>query len=103
MSGSADGYVFRNAEMFRLAGYLSSYADRIVVDDTGLTGLYNFAVKKPEDLRQDSPVKSDGRSPDSASADVFAEVLKRLGLRLVAGTAPVEYLVIDHVERPSGN
>jgi uncharacterized protein (TIGR03435 family) len=66
-------------------------------------GLYNFAVKMPEDLRQRSPVKSDGRSPDSASADVFAEVLRPLGLRLIAGMAPVEYLVIDHLERPSEN
>jgi uncharacterized protein (TIGR03435 family) len=103
MSGTAQGFTFRNAEMFRLTGYLSSFADRIVVDDTGLTALYNFAVKMPEDLRQNSPVKSDGRSPDSASADVFAEVLKPLGLRLIAGTAPVEYLVIDHLERPSEN
>jgi uncharacterized protein (TIGR03435 family) len=103
MSGSAQGFTFRNAEMFRLTGYLSSYADRIVVDGTGLMGLYNFAVKMPEDLRQRSPVKSDGRSPDSASADVFAEVLRPLGLRLIAGMAPVEYLVIDHLERPSEN
>jgi uncharacterized protein (TIGR03435 family) len=103
MSGSAEGFTFRNAEVFRLTGYLSSYADRIVVDDTGLTGLYNFAVKVPDDLRQNSPVKSDGRSPDAASANVFAEVLRPLGLRLIAGTAPVEYLVIEHVERPSEN
>jgi uncharacterized protein (TIGR03435 family) len=103
MSGSAEGFVFRNAEVFRLTGYLSSYADRIVVDGTGLTGLYNFAVKVPEDLRQNSPVKSDGRSPDSASADVFAEVLRPLGLRLIAGAARAEYLVIDHLEPPSAN
>jgi bla regulator protein BlaR1 len=103
MSGSPNGFVFRNAEVFRLTGYLSSYADRIVVDETGLKGLYNFAVKMPEDLRQNSPVKSDGRSPESGSADVFAEVLRPLGLRLIAGTDRVEYLVIDHVERPSAN
>jgi uncharacterized protein (TIGR03435 family) len=29
--------------------------------------------------------------------------LKPLGLQLIAGTAPVEYLVVDHVERPSEN
>jgi len=103
MSGSPDGFVFRNAEMFRLAAYLSAYLDRMVVDETGLKGLYNFVAKIPEDLRQNPPVKSDGGSLDSPSAAVFADVLKPLGLQLIAGTAAVEYLVVDHVERPSEN
>ena len=102
MSGSPDGYTFRNAEVFRLAGYLSSHVDRMVVDETGLEGLYSFVVKVPEDLRQNQPVKSE-RSPDSPSAAMFADVLKPLGLQLVAGMAPVEYLIIDRVERPSEN
>jgi uncharacterized protein (TIGR03435 family) len=103
MSRSADGFVFRNAEILRLTGYLSSYADRLVVDETGLKGLYNFTVKIPEDLRQNPPVKSEGASPDSPTAARFAEVLKPLGLQLIPGTAPVEYLVVDQVQRPSAN
>jgi uncharacterized protein (TIGR03435 family) len=57
----------------------------------------------PEDLRQNPSVKPDGRSPDSPSAAMFADALKQLGLKLIAGKAPVEYLVVDHVERPSQN
>jgi uncharacterized protein (TIGR03435 family) len=75
--------------------------DRLVVDETGLKGLYNFAVKRPEDLR--AAGKPDGTSPDSPSAATFADVLKPLGLQLVAGMAPVEYLVVDHVGMPSEN
>jgi uncharacterized protein (TIGR03435 family) len=101
MSRTADALVFRNAEIFRLAGSLS--LDRMVVDETGLKGFYNFTVKLPEDLRQNPPVKSETPSPDSPSAALFADVLKPLGLQLIAATAPVDYLVIDHVERPSGN
>ncbi|HEV3198242.1 MAG TPA: TIGR03435 family protein [Bryobacteraceae bacterium] len=103
MAGSVDGLVFRNAEVFRLAGYLSSFLDRIVVDETGLKRVYNFTVKAPEELRQNPVVKSEGRAPDSQSAALFADVLKPLGLQLIAATAPVEYLVVDHVERPSEN
>jgi uncharacterized protein (TIGR03435 family) len=103
MYGSPDGYVFRNAEIFWLTAYLSGRVDRMVVDETGLKGLYNFTVKTPEDLRQPLTVKSEGRSPDSPSAAVFSDVLKPLGLQLIAGTAAVEYLVIDHVEKPSEN
>jgi len=103
MSGSPEGFVFRNAEVYRLTGYLSSYLDRMVVDETGLKGLYNYAVKLPEDLRQSQSGKPDGRSPDSPAAGRFADVLKPLGLQLIGGMAPVEYLVVDHVERPSEN
>jgi bla regulator protein BlaR1 len=102
-SGSPDGYVFRNAEMMRLSGFLSGQVDRTVVDQTGLTGLYNFILKMPEELRQNPPVKSDGRSLDSPPSGIFADSLKQLGLQLIAGTAGVEYLVVDHVERPSDN
>jgi uncharacterized protein (TIGR03435 family) len=101
MRPSADGFVYRNAEVHRLAGFLSSRLDRIVVDDTGLKGLYNFVVKVPEDLRGQS-MKSES-SLDSPSAAVFTEVLKPLGLQLVTGKAPVEVFVVDHVERPSEN
>jgi uncharacterized protein (TIGR03435 family) len=103
MSGSPEAFVFRNAEIDRLAAYLSSRVDRMVVDDTGLKGLYNFTLKIPEDLRANQPAKSEAGSPDRPSAAVFSEVLKQLGLQLIADRAPVEYLVVDHVERPTGN
>jgi uncharacterized protein (TIGR03435 family) len=97
MSGSADGYTFRNAEVFRLCGYLGSYADRVVVDETGLKGLYNFTVRMPEDLRRGAPMKMDGKSPDSVSAATFDDVLRPLGMKLAGATAAVEYLVIDRL------
>jgi len=103
-SGAPDGFVFRNAGMVTLSGFLSGRLDRAVVDQTGLKGLYNFVLKRPEDARQEPPtVKSDGLSTDSPSAAAFADALKELGLRLVADRAPVDYLVIDHIERPTEN
>jgi uncharacterized protein (TIGR03435 family) len=102
-SASAEGFVFRNAEVLRLTGVLSSYLDRTVVDETGLNGLYNFTVKMPEDWRQNPPAKSEGPTPDSPTSGRFGEVVKPLGLQLIAGMAPVEYLIVDHVEWPSEN
>jgi uncharacterized protein (TIGR03435 family) len=99
MKGSATDYAFRNAEIFHLAGFLSSYVDRLVVDETGLKGTYNFTVKRPEELSQ----SKDPRSPDSPSSAMFADVLRPLGLQLIGGTSAVEYLVIDHAEPPSEN
>ncbi|HXE65295.1 MAG TPA: M56 family metallopeptidase [Bryobacteraceae bacterium] len=104
MSASNNGFVFTNAEMIRLSGFLTGRVDRTVVDQTDLKGLYNFNLKMPDDLREGAAgVKSDGISAESPSAGAFAGPLKSLGLQLVAGTAPVDYLVVDHVESPSGN
>jgi bla regulator protein BlaR1 len=103
MSGSPDGYAFRNSELLWLAAYLSGRVDRMVVDETGLKGVYNFAIKLPEDLRQNQPAKSESGSADRPPGSLFADELKKLGLQLIAATAPVEYLVINHVERPSEN
>jgi len=102
MAAGQDGFVFRNAEITRLCGYLSSHVDRMVIDGTGLKGLYNFVLRKPEDAG-DQPVVKSERAIDRPSAALFAYVLKPLGLRLVAEKASVEYLVVDHAERPTPN
>jgi len=98
-----DGYVFRHAEMTRLSGLLSSLLDQIAVDETGLHGTYNFTLRMPPDWRANQPAKSAGASPDSLTSGAFADAMKRLGLQLTAGTASVEYLVVDHIERPTDN
>jgi uncharacterized protein (TIGR03435 family) len=100
---SSNGFEFNNAEMIRLSGFLSGRVNRIVIDQTGLTGLYNFLLMKPEDLREGPGVKSEGISAESQSPGTFANSLKRLGLQLLPGIAPVDYLVVDHIERPSEN
>jgi len=103
ISPDAGGTAFHNAEMTRLAGYLSSFVDRIVVDRTGLRGTYNFTLKKTADDRQSTPVPKEGLSPDTPSAAVFVDGLQQLGLQLLPDRGPVDYLVIDHVEKPSEN
>jgi uncharacterized protein (TIGR03435 family) len=67
---------------------------RPVVDQTGLVGLYDFT------LHWNS--SSDPETGDTAAS--FRGALKsQLGLELKATHAPIDILVIDHVERPSEN
>jgi uncharacterized protein (TIGR03435 family) len=102
MSFAEDFYVFRNTEMMRFIGFLGGHLDRPVVDQTGLVGSYNFRLKAPGLLSAaDVPPKSEVRG-DWISSSLFAD-LKQVGLELVAGDGSVDYLVIDHVEKPSEN
>ena len=71
--------------------------DRPVVDQTGLTGKFDFRLTwTPDDLQ------SATRSAD-APPDLFAAIQDELGLKLVSAKAPVNVMVIDRVQRPSAN
>lgn len=84
--------------MTSFAGSLSFQVDRPVVDQTGLTGYYEFAT--PEWMQPDWDRRTD---PLGAQAAVFSELEARIGLKLEPRKDPIEVLVIDHVERPSPN
>ncbi|SPF47852.1 conserved exported hypothetical protein [Candidatus Sulfopaludibacter sp. SbA4] len=102
-----DGRVFRiravHAPITSLAEEFANPnhgAGRPVFDKTGLTGFYDYEIEWcPNDLASAGP---DGSAPDTACPSVFAAV-DRLGLKLVPGTAPLDTVVIDHAEKPSGN
>jgi uncharacterized protein (TIGR03435 family) len=73
-----------------------------VVDRTGLSGRYDFTLEwTPESNR---PAASDTDAQSDLRGPTFEEALKeQLGLKLESTRAPVDVLVIDHVERPSEN
>jgi bla regulator protein BlaR1 len=78
-----------------LAEELSRRLSRNVIDQTGLNGEYDF------DLRW-APDVADGDSvPDGPS--VFTAVQEQLGLKLESSKAPVDAIIIDHIERPTEN
>lgn len=80
-----------------------------VLDKTGLAGEYDFKLDwAPDDIEAKSPSTGapnnpPAASPDSIAASIFAAIQEQLGLKLVAGKAPVEVIVIDHIERPTAN
>jgi len=75
----------------QLSDFLTRLVDRPVLDRTGITG--NF------DIRLLCAI--DGYPGFDTSPTVFDAVQSQLGLKLEAGTNPVELTVVDHVERPS--
>jgi bla regulator protein BlaR1 len=80
--------------------HLSRQLHRTVLDETGLSGSYDFALNLPANI----PLGIDNPAPPEAyESDVSAALERQLGLRLEPRTTSMEVLVIDHVERPSPN
>ncbi len=59
--------------------------DRPIVDKTGLSGVYLLGLRW------------------YADGDLTTAVQEQLGLRLESQRAPVDILVIDHIEKPGPN
>ena len=64
--------------------------DRVVVDKTGLTGIYNITLQLP------------AKSTNTWSEPALTEALEQqLGLKLAPQESPVEVLVVDSAEKPA--
>lgn len=77
-----------NQPMIGFVNLLANILDLPVLDKSGLTGRYNFAL----DWNQ-----------DPTSPSLFTAVREQLGLDLKAQKSPVEILMVDPAERPSEN
>ncbi|HMD83242.1 MAG TPA: M56 and DUF3738 domain-containing protein [Terriglobia bacterium] len=107
--GQLAGHGIPAAELVDL---LSQQLGRTVVDKTGLKGIYDFTIQWTTDQTQAAVVNGpgDGKAgaatappSESSGSSLFTAIQEQLGLRLEPQKAPVEVLVIDHVERPSEN
>jgi len=75
---------------------------RPVINRTGLTGTYDIHLEWWDGEPSDS-ISAPTDAKADAGASLMSAATKQLGLRFEAGKGPQEYLVIDHLERPSGN
>jgi uncharacterized protein (TIGR03435 family) len=85
----------------QFAAELTYMMGRMVVDKTGIAGLYDLRVEwTPEHF---GPEPGTEVKPDEANGTLFTAVQEQLGLRLQSEKAPVETLVVDRVSRPTAN
>jgi uncharacterized protein (TIGR03435 family) len=85
------GVVGKRLPMDVLTRFLSNQVERTVVDQTGLTGKYDFRLVY-------SPEMGDMTGPS-----IFTAVQEQLGLKLEAGKGPEEVVVIDRAQKPTEN
>jgi uncharacterized protein (TIGR03435 family) len=111
------GAVCRNMTMLEFSRNLTGRMGRVVLDQTGLMGRYDFTLELDRtpgsnQIREAVAGSSDPGAAkrsmaaamnDWSSSSIFSDIQKRLGLKLEADRAAVEALVVDHAEKPSAN
>ncbi len=95
-NGSMEGYAVPVSMVADALGRVHDLGDgRVVVDKTGLAGVYDFTLKW-------TPTNAEPSANQDAPG-LFTAVEEQLGLKLVPGKAPAQVLVVEHVERPTEN
>jgi uncharacterized protein (TIGR03435 family) len=97
--------IFANESMPDLAWALSRTGgiDRLVVDATGLNGRYDFELKFGRETAPQTAVPPAEAGLNVENPSIFAALPEQLGLKLESRKAPVDFLVIEHIEKPSEN
>ncbi len=97
----------QNANMDDFTQLMQSVVlDRPVVDQTGVKGRWNFVLKWTPDESQFGGMGVKVPPPSNAAdapPPLFTAIQEQIGLKLEARKAPVEVMVLDHVEEPSPN
>jgi uncharacterized protein (TIGR03435 family) len=80
--------------MRAICGALSSMVEAPVVDQTGLTGTYDYKLQFGREWS--------ANDPDSWPS-IFTAVQEQLGLKLEAVHESVPNLMVDHIAKPTEN
>lgn len=85
--GLVNKLTVKHVSMARLAAIVARDLGEMVVDKTGIDGVYNFELRWTKaDTQDDTPT-------------LFTALQETLGVRLQPQKVPVEIIVVDHVER----
>lgn len=84
----------KHTSIAQLTDLLGRELRQMVVDKTGIEGVYDFQMKWT----------NDDQNTDTSVASLFTALQDTLGLKLQAAKVPVPIVVVDHVERtPTDN
>jgi uncharacterized protein (TIGR03435 family) len=91
--------------MSYMVQFLTSQVGKLVVDQTGLKSSYDFTLEWTPDpgLVTGRVGPPDAPPPPEDGPSIFTALREQLGLRLESTKGPVDFIVIDHAERPSAN
>jgi uncharacterized protein (TIGR03435 family) len=100
VNGRNQGVTASKYTMQRLADGLAVYLDSahpaVVVDRTGLTGVYDIKFEA-------TPAFRIARDPQLGDLSIFTALEEQLGLSLEPERVQIEILMTDRIEKPTGN
>jgi uncharacterized protein (TIGR03435 family) len=105
--GGCGRLVGRRVTTDAIATILSRQLEHEVLNRTSLSGEYDVQLDFTPDsgpcrVAADSQGGSAAADP-SGLPSIYTAVQQQLGLKLEPAKGPVEFLIVDRVERPSGN
>jgi uncharacterized protein (TIGR03435 family) len=84
-----------------LASGLGTLTGLVVIDRTGLSGLYNFNLEyTPDTVALDADAAKASPSVDSDRPSLATALREQLGLRWTTETVPVDVLVVVQIQQP---
>jgi uncharacterized protein (TIGR03435 family) len=88
-----------HVNMERIAKYVSNLLGQPVIDETGVKDSFSFELEyaDPRPGRED---KSDG---GATLPTIFTALNEQVGVKLETRKLPIDFIVVDHVERPTDN
>jgi uncharacterized protein (TIGR03435 family) len=99
--GHIEGRNVPVAMLTNILGGEPEVGGRLVIDQTGLTGKYDFKLNWTPQQLAENPASDD--SPNTSGPSLFAALTEQLGLKLKSTKAPIDVVVIDHVDLPTPN
>ena len=102
-TGSNTALIMEEATVDSFSKLLSLVMDRPIIDKSGIAGKYSFRLEFATDKTTSGGGLPAPPSDEPPAASIFAVMEQQLGLKLEGARGPREFLVIDHVERPSAN
>jgi uncharacterized protein (TIGR03435 family) len=98
--------IFHALPISQLAISLSTWVDRLVIDETGLVGPFDLDLQwslaqVPQFDPSGNPIAGTAsRAPsDPSGPSIFTAVQEQLGLKLESAKGLVDVLVVDHAEQ----
>ena len=93
----------RGMTMDDFAAALYPHLRRRVTNETGLSGYFDADVEFSAEIMMPPPPSGQNPFDGRTLPSIFSVLPQQLGLKLAAGTAPVDILVIDRAEHPTEN
>ena len=106
IGGGSGKYLLVSAPISLLAMSLTEAVGKPVVDRTGLIGSFDGTLTWSPSPLEDNPVAEPAAASAPALAfgpSLYTALEEQFGLKLISERGPVEYLVVEHADRPIAN